>query len=101
MGRECVARIGSPASVFKHVTPTGQQSHSPVIEDVQTRECLRPRTVAHPWAGETDSRVEPTAQSKSVFRTLASILVPVNHVNPVAIADSGGISCDPVDERLA
>ena len=45
--------------------------------------------MAHPWTGETHLRVEPTAQSKSVFRTSARFLVPVSDVNPAAIAGSG------------
>ena len=48
-----------------------------------------PRKVAHPWTGEAHFRVAPTAQSKSVFRTSARTLVPVNDMNPMAIADSG------------
>ena len=50
---------------------------------------LRPRKVAYPWTGETHFKVAPDAQSKSVFRSSARILVPVSDMNPMAIADSG------------
>ena len=58
-------------------------------ENVKTRECLRPRKVAHPRTGDTHFRVAPTAQCKSVFRTSARILVLVNDVTPMANADTG------------
>ena len=54
-----------------------------MVENAQTTECLLPRRVAYPWT------VEPTVQSKSVFRTSARVLVPVHDMNPVAITDSG------------
>ena len=86
-----MARIGLSVQPqhITHVTPIGQQSCNPVIENVQTRKCLRPRKVAYPWTGETHFRVEPTVLSKSVFRACARILVPVNDTKPVAIADGG------------
>ena len=62
---------------------------SPVIENVKSVELLRPRKVSYPWTGETHFKVTPDACGNSVFRTSARILVPVNDMNPMAIADSG------------
>ena len=50
---------------------------------------LRPRKVSYPWTGETHFKVTPDAYGNSVFRTSARTLVPVNDMNPIAIADSG------------
>ena len=77
-------------------------------------ELLRPRKISYPWTGETHFRVTPAACGNSVFRTSARILVPVNDMNPMAIADSGAShvilpqsalfdskSAKPVNLRLA
>ena len=71
-----------------HVKPKDQSFLSPVIENVKSVE-LRPRKVSYPWTGETHFKVTPDACGNSVFRTSARILVPVNDMNPMAIADSG------------
>ena len=52
-------------------------------------ELLRPGKVSYPWTGETHLRVTPAALGNSAFRTSARSLVPVNDMNPMAIADSG------------
>ena len=87
---------------------------SPVIENVKSVDLLRSRKVAYPWTGETHFKVAPDASGKSVLRTSARILVPVNDMNPMAIADSGAShvilhqtalyddkSAKPVNLRLA
>ena len=97
-----------------HVKPQDQPFLSPVIENVKSVDLLRPRKVSYPWTGETQFRVTPAACGNSVFRTSARILVPVNDVNPMAIADSGAShvilpqsalfdskSAKPVNLRLA
>ena len=65
------------------------QSEYTVIENVKSVELLRPRKASYPWTGETHFRVTPDACGNSVFRTSARILVPLNAMNPMAIADSG------------
>ena len=72
-----------------HVKPQDQSFLSPVIENVKSVDLLRPRKVSYPWTGETQFRVTPAACGSSVCRTSARILVPVNDMNPMAIADSG------------
>ena len=57
-----------------HVAPTGQQNRNLLIENVKTRECLRPMKVAYLWTSETHCRVASTAQSKNVFGTSSYIL---------------------------
>ena len=42
-----------------------------------------------PWNVFDPFKVTPDACGNSVFRTSARILVPVNDMNPMAIADSG------------
>ena len=49
---------------------------------------LRSRKVTYPWIGETHFKAAPDVYGKSVLRTSARILVLVNHMNPMAIADS-------------
>ena len=66
---------------------------------------LRPRKVSYPWTGETQFRVTPAACGNGVFRTSARILIPVNDMNPMAIADSGASRVPPqsalVDSKAA
>ena len=59
---------------------------------------------------ETHFKVTPDACGNSVFRTSARILVPINDMNPMAIADSGAShrtalfdskAAKPVSLRLA
>ena len=69
--------------------PKHQSFLSPVIENARSVASLRPRKVAYPWTGETHFKVTPDACGNSVLRTSARILVPVNDMNPMAIAGSG------------
>ena len=75
---------------------------------------LRPRKVAYLWTGATHFKVAPDAQSESVLRTSARVLIPGSDMNPMAIADSGAAhvilpltalhddkSAKPVNLRLA
>ena len=71
-----------------YVTPRDQSSRNPAIENVKSIDFLRSRKVAYSWTRETRFRVAPSAQSKSVLRTSARILHPVNDMNPTAVADS-------------
>ena len=97
-----------------HVKPQDESFLSPVIENVKSVELLRSRKVSYPWTGETHFKVTPAACGNSVFRKSARILVPVNDLNPTAIADSGAShvilhqtalfdskSAKPVNLRLA
>ena len=97
-----------------HAKPQDQSLLTPVIEHVKSVDLLRSRKVSYPWTGETQFRVTPAACGNSVFRTSARILVPVNDMNPMAIADSGAShvilpqsalfdskSAKPVNLRLA
>ena len=72
-----------------HVKPQDQSLLSPVVKNVKSVALLRSRKVAYPWAGETHFKVAPGACGKSVLCTSARMLVPVNDMNPMAIADSG------------
>ena len=97
-----------------HVKPQDQSFLTPVIENAKSVDLLRPKKVSYPWTGETHFRVTTAACGNSVFRTFARILVPVNDMNPMAIADSGASyvilpqralfdskSAKPVNLRLA
>ena len=55
------------------VAPLDQSSRNPVVKNVKTTDSLRARKVAYPWTGETDFRVAPTTQSRSVVRTSARL----------------------------
>ena len=91
MEREHLARTDMTVQP-QRITHVKFQDHSllsPVIENVKSVDLLRSRKVAYPWTGETHFKVTPDACGKSVLRTSARILVPVNDMSPMAIADSG------------
>ena len=95
-----------------HVKPQDQSFLSPVIESVKSVELLRPRKVSYSWIRETHFKVTPAACGNSVFRTSARILVPVNDMSPMAIANRSHVilpqtalfdskAAKPVNLRLA
>ena len=72
-----------------HAKPQDQSFLSPVIENVKSVELLRPRKSIISMDRRDSLQSDTRRMWQQCVRTSARILVPVNDMNPMAIADSG------------